>query len=605
VSILKGLAGAVVGFVIGAAIVAAIRAVTGAEPWDLEVAAAGGYLFTIAGWVLGVGVWRYWARGWFGRKLAPYQTSGWRRYFAFDTDHKVIGTQYLVTFLFMFFLAGLFAMLMRTELMNPGRDVLNPSSYNSFMSLHGTMMVFVAVAATAGAFGNFIVPIMIGAEDMAFPKLNALSYWLIPPVIFFLTASFFLGGYDTGWTGYAPLAVSTKSGELFFNFAFFTLGLSSIIGAVNFIATIITMRAPGMTWSRLPVFVWSIKVTAWLSLIFTQFVALAMMMVALDRTVGTSFFDAGAGGEPLLYQHVFWFYSHPAVYIMILPAFGIVLELLAHFSRKPLFAYKWAVGGMIGIAVMSCLVWAHHMFTSGMPEVLRKPFLASTELISIPTGLIFLSALGTIWQGRLRLRVPMLFALGMLFNFLFGGITGVFLADVPVDVQLQDTYFVVAHFHYVIVGGGIFALFAAIYYWFPKMTGRQMNETLGKVHFWWMFIGFNLTFLPMFWLGINGMNRRVADYIPELGGTNRVVSLAGFLLGASFIVFLYNWIHSWLRGPRAVANPWGATTLEWQISSPPPHENFAEIPVITGDPYGYGDETVVHAVLSRAEGADV
>jgi cytochrome c oxidase subunit 1 len=282
-----------------------------------------------------------------------------------------------------------------------------------------------------------------------------------------------------------------------------------------------------------------------------------------------------------------------------------VLELVTHFSRKPLFAYKWAVGGMIGIALMSCLVWAHHMFTSGMPDVLRKPFLASTELISIPTGLIFLSALGTIWQGRLRLQVPMLFALGMLFNFLFGGITGVFLADVPVDIQLQDTYFVVAHFHYVIVGGGIFGLFAAIYYWFPKMTGKQMNETLGKVHFWWMFIGFNLTFFPMFWLGLNGMNRRIADYVPSLGGTNRIVSFAGLLLGASFVVFLYNWIHAWWRGPEAGANPWGATTLEWQIPSPPPHENFEEIPLVTGDPYGYGDETVVHAVMSRAEIADV
>jgi cytochrome c oxidase subunit 1 len=285
---------------------------------------------------------------------------------------------------------------------------------------------------------------------------------------------------------------------------------------------------------------------------------------------------------------------------MILPGFGIMLEVLVHFSRKPLFAYKYAVGGMITIASMSAIVWAHHMFTSGMPGVLLKPFMATTELISIPTGLIMLSAIGTIWQGRLRLRVPMLFALGLLFNFLFGGITGVFLADVPADIQLQDTYFVVAHFHYVILGGGIFALFAGIYYWFPKMTGRQMNETLGKVHFWWMFIGFNFTFMPMFWIGMNGMNRRIADYVPSLGGTNRMISIAGFLLGASFVVFLWNFIVSWRRGPIARSNPWGATTLEWQTSSPPPHENFDSPPLVVGHPYGYGDPESHHAVLEPA-----
>ena len=599
-SILKGTLGAFVGYVIGAGLVTAIRSATGADPWDLEVATMGAYLPTLAGWVLGAGVWEYWARPWFGKELKPYTVTGWKRYFNFDSDHKVIGIQYLVTFLFMFFLAGLFAMVMRWELMNPGEDLLTASSYNGFMSLHGTMMVFVAVAATVGAFGNYVVPLMIGADDMAFPKLNAVSYWIVPMVVVFLSASFLVGGFDTGWTGYAPLSEATKTGALFFNLAFLTLGLSSIVGAINIVTTFHTMRAPGMTWSRLPIFAWSIYLTSWLALIFTQFIALAMLMVALDRTLGMVFFDAGSGGDPLLYQNIFWFYSHPAVYIMILPAFGIMLEVLAHFSRKPLFAYKFAVGGMIGIAVMSAVVWAHHMFTSGMPDVLLKPFLASTELISIPTGLIMLSALGTIWQGRLRLRVPMLFALGVLFNFLFGGITGVFLADVPVDIQLQDTYYVVAHFHYVILGGGIFGLFAAIYYWFPKMTGKSMNELLGKVHFWWMLIGFNFTFMPMFWLGMNGMNRRVADYVPSLGGTNRLISMAGFFLGSSFVVFLWNYIYSWWRGPAAPANPWGATTLEWQTSSPPPHENFEVVPRIIGDPYGYGDPSIEHATFEPA-----
>ncbi len=397
-SILKGFIGGIIGFVVGAAAVTAIRAATGADPWDLEVATMGGYLPGIGGWLLGIGVWDYLIRPWFGLEAKPYTKTGWRRYFNFDTDHKVIGIQYLVTFLFMFFLAGLFAMVMRWELMNPGEDLLTASSYNGFMSLHGTMMVFVAVAATVGAFGNYVLPLMIGADDMAFPKLNAVSYWLVPMVLVFLTASFAVGGYDTGWTGYAPLAVTTKTGALFFNMAFLTLGLSSIVGALNIVTTVHTMRAKGMTWFRMPIFAWSIYITSWLALIFTQFIALAMLMVALDRTLGMAFFEAAQGGDPLLYQNIFWFYSHPAVYIMILPAFGIMLEILTHFSRKPLFAYKWAVGGMIGVASMSAVVWAHHMFTSGMPDVLLKPFLFSTELISIPTGLVMMSALGTIWQ---------------------------------------------------------------------------------------------------------------------------------------------------------------------------------------------------------------
>jgi len=597
-TLVRGTIGGAAGFAVGAALLMAIRVSAGADAWEVESVTAGAWLFALAGWLLGVGVWQYWARPWFGKETREYTTSGWRRYFDFDTDHKVIGTQYLVTFLVMFFMAGLFAMLMRYELMGVGEDVLNADQYNSIMSLHGTMMVFVAVAATVGAFGNYVVPIMIGADDMAFPKLNALSYWLVPPVLIALTASFLAGGYDTGWTGYAPLSVQSDTGGLFFNLAFFTLGLSSIVGAINIVVTIVTMRAQGMTWMRMPIFVWSIFVTAILSLIFTQFIGLAMLMVILDRAAGTVFFDPASGGSPLLYQHVFWFYSHPAVYIMILPAFGITLELISTFTRKPVFAYKWAVGALLGIMSMSAVVWAHHMFTSGMAEALRKPFLASTELISIPTGLIFLSALGTLWLGKIRFTVPMLFALGVLFNFLIGGITGVFLADVPVDIQLQDTYFVVAHFHYVILGGGIFGLFAAIYYWFPKMTGRSMSSRLGKVHFWWMMVGFNATFLPMFDLGIQGMNRRIADYTPDLADANWAVSMGGFFLGTSFLVFLYNFIWSWARGPIAPSNPWGARTLEWQIPSPPPHENFEAPPVVLGDPYGYGEEGSVHADIS-------
>ena len=600
-SLIRGAIGGVVGYAVGALILVSIRVAAGNAAWEVESVTAGAWLFALSGWLLGVGVWRYWAAPWFGRPERVYDITGWKRYFAFDTDHKVIGIQYLVTFLTLFFMAGLFAMLMRWELFSPGRDIMAAGTYNSIMSLHGTMMVFVAVAGTVGSFGNYVVPIMIGADDMAFPKLNALSYWLVPPVLFALTVSFLTGGYDTGWTGYAPLSVRSDVGGLFFNLACFTLGLSSIIGAVNFVATIVTMRAPGMGWFRMPIFVWSIFVTTILALVFTQFIAFAMLMVILDRTAGTVFFDPASGGQPLLYQHIFWFYSHPAVYIMILPALGITLEMLSHFTRKPLFGYRWAVGGLLGIMSLSMVVWAHHMFTSGMPDVLRKPFMVSTEIISIPTGLIFLSAIGTLWQGRIRFTVPMLFALGVLFNFLIGGITGIFLADVPVDIQLQDTYFVVAHFHYVILGGGIFGLFGATYYWFPKMTGRMMSARLGKVHFWWMMVGFNATFLPMFTIGMDGMNRRIADYTPNLADGNRMVSMGGFFLGTSFVVFLYNFIRSWISGPQAPPNPWGATTLEWQTASPPPHENFDVPPVVVGDPYGYGDPDSVHFVFPEPD----
>jgi cytochrome c oxidase subunit 1 len=338
-------------------------------------------------------------------------------------------------------------------------------------------------------------------------------------------------------------------------------------------------------------------VAAWLALLFTQGFAAALLMVLLDRALGMSFFNAQNGGDPLLYQHVFWFYSHPAVYIMVVPGFGLALELITHFSRKPLFAYKYAVGGLLGILGLSGLVWAHHMFTSGMPNYLHGPFLVLTEAISIPTGLIFLSALGTIFMGKLWLKTPMLFALAVIFNFALGGITGIFLADVPTDIHFQDTYFVVAHFHYTIVGGEIFALFGAIYYYFPKMTGRMYNETLGRLHFWWMFLGFNATFFLMHWPGILGMNRRIADYPSSLEGINLIISLAAFALGASFLVFVFNMIYSWVRGPVAEANPWRARTLEWQTSSPPPVENFPAPPVVRGHPYEYGVPGSVHAIV--------
>jgi cytochrome c oxidase subunit 1 len=589
-----------IGFGFGVGIAAIGRVAAGDSVWSLELSFTIGYAFGLIGWLMGIGVWDRWGREWIGLPVKG-ETTGAPRYLAFTSDHKVIGIQYLVTFLLLFLVSGLFAMMIRMHLLTPEGAVFDDGLYNRVMSLHGIIMIAVAVAAVIGGFGNYFVPILIGADDMAFPRVNALSFWLVPPVAVLLLTSQAVGGWDSGWTAYPPLSVTNSSGQVFFNLAIITFGLSSILGGLNFLVTTIYMRAPGMTWNRLPIFVWSMFATAILALLFTQFFAAAMLMLTLDRIANMSFFNAEQGGAPLLYQHIFWFYSHPAVYIFVLPGLGITLEILAHFSRKPLFAYRWAVAGLLGIISLSAIVWAHHMFISGMSDRLIAPFLVTTEIISVPTGLVFLSALGTIWMGRLWLRVPMLFALGVIFNFLIGGITGIFLADAPTDVNLSDTYFVVAHFHYTIIGGEIFALFAAFYYWFPKMTGKMYNETLGKLHFWIMFIGFNATFIPMFWLGLHGMNRRIGSYTSDLQDVNMFASIMGFTLGVSFLFFVANVIWSLAKGPKAEDNPWRARTLEWEVSSPPPEENFPSPPVVTGNPYDYGvPGAPKHGLLSPA-----
>ena len=600
--IVVGLVLAVIGFMIGAGVTGVIRVVLlGRDFWSTELSWSTGYPVALIGWLFGVGGWKYWGREWFGLDVHPFTSSGWKRYFDFSTDHKVIGIQYIVTFAALFLLSGLIAMLIRIELAWDGLQLFDHATYNRAMSFHGITMVAVAVAVVIGGFGNFVVPLMIGARDMAFPRLNALSFWLVPPVAVLLVVSTLspqLGGWDSGWTAYPPLSVLNSSGQVLFNLAVITFGLVSIIGGINFLVTIIYLRAPGMTWGRLPIFVWGIFVASLLSFIFTQAFAASLLMVLLDRVADTSFFRASEGGSAILYQHFFWFYSHPAVYIMVLPGFAVTLEVLTHFSRKPLFGYRWAVAGLLGIVGLSGVVWAHHMFTSGMADYLHAPFLVVTELISIPTGVIFLAALGTIWAGKLWLRTPMLFALSVIFNFLIGGLTGIYLADVPTDLLLHDTYFVVAHFHYTIVGGEIFALFAGLYYWFPKITGRQFNELLGKIHFWLMFVGFQLTFIPMFFVGIQGMNRRVADYPAEFAETNLIITAGAFMMGSSFLFFIWNIASSWIRGPQAEANPWQAPTLEWQTSSPPPEHNFPVPPVVVGHPYTYGIAGAKHAETS-------
>jgi cytochrome c oxidase subunit 1 len=551
-----------------------------------QSALALGYLAGLLGWLAAVGggaAFLRWLRG----EAEPVR-AGVRRWLGFNTDHKTIGVQYLAAALLIFVLAGLMALLMRAELARPGLQLLDHRQYNAVMTLHGIGMILVALIAIVGGLGNFVLPLQLGAADMAFPRLNALSFWLLPPAVVLLGLTPLFGGADAGWTGYAPLSTRGPAANLLYLLAFVTAGFSSIFGGVNFFATIATMRAKGMTAWRIPVFAWSLLATAMIILFATSVVAASLLMAVSDRVLKTAFFDASRGGDALLYQHLFWFYSHPAVYIMILPAFGVVLEILPVFARRPLFAYRLAAVSFLAIAALSFVVWAHHLFTSGMWAALSIPFMVTTELISVPTGVVFLAALGTLWGGRIRLEPPMLFALGMLANFLIGGLTGIFLADVPTDLHLQDTWFVMAHFHYTIVGGTVFAFFAGLYHWYPKMTGRLPNPRLARLHFWLFFVGFNLTFLPMFRLGSLGMRRRVADYPAELGNTQWWITVMAWIVAAGVLVGLVNLVRSLRAGRPAGDDPWEARTLEWRTASPPPHGNFASPPDGSADPYGYG-----------------
>ena len=509
--------------------------------------------------------------------------------YIFSQDHKVIAVQYFITAGLFFVLAGLLDELVRAQLMSSNNTLLSPTTYNEAYSVHGSAMVWlVIIPVLTGAFGNLIMPLQIGARDVAFPWLNMFSFWLFPPAGILLFGSFLWGAPEAGWTEYPPISLQQSFGTSMWCMAIFLIGVSSTITGLNFLVTIIKMRAPGMTWTRMPLFVWATAVTAFLSFIATANLSAALLGLLIERTFGVPFYDPAKGGSPVLWQHIFWFYSHPAVYIMILPAFGIVSEILPTFCRRPIFGYKAIAYSSVAIGLVSFGVWAHHMFTSGLAPWVQLPFMIMTMLVGIPTGVKIFSWVATLWGGNIRLTTPVYFVLGFLSTFTFGGITGIMLASVPADVHEHATYFVVAHLHYVLFGGSVFGIFAGLYYWWPKMTGRMLDDRLGKLHFWLMFVSFNATFLPMHWIGLLGMPRRVATYDPVYQDTNLFISISAFVLGASMLIFAYNAIKSTISGEPAGPNPWGARTLEWMIPSPPPYYNFDDIPVVLSGPYDYG-----------------
>ena len=553
-----------------------------------------GYVFGTIGWLAGLGIFNDLLRQMAGRPVhateeAGEASSGLARYFRYSLDHKVVGIQYLVGMIGFFLTGGLLAMAIRTELLSPSYHVFSSATYTAIVGEHGTMMMMMMSSIILGPLGNYLLPLMIGSKRMAFPRIEALSFWLTPAAYLVLLSGLMFGGFPFGWTGYAPLSVEATQGADAYAVAFGIMGLSLILLGFNIIVTVICYRAPGMRWSRLPIFVWAMLTTSFLMVLAAPVLVGAMYMLITDRTVQTAFFTDSLGGSNYLWENLFWFFGHPEVYILALPGFGIVCEILPVFCRKPLFGYRVAAAGMVGVTLLSFFVWQHHLFVSGINPDMRPVFMLTTELISIPTGFIFLVAMGTFWKAKIRFTVPMLFALAFYFNFLIGGISGVFLSDIPADTTEHGTFFVMAHFHYTIMGGLIFAFMGGLYYWLPKIMGIRLNQTLGKIHFWTMFVFFNSTFLPLFAVGMAGQPRRVYTYARNLETLNDWVSISSFLLGVSILIFVANFVYSTvIARVREEGNPWNSRGLEWQVSSPPPPGNFARIPVVLSGPYEYG-----------------
>ena len=584
---------------------------------------------------------------------AEHHELGFIRTYIFSTDHKMIGRQFLFASILMLIVGGLLAMMMRWELAWPETPVpftswisepfmypadedstvgaveglseyvdpypganfakslgsvggahMDPAFYNSVFTMHATIMIFfVVMPFMVGGFGNYLIPLMIGAGDMAFPVLNMLSFWTAVPATILIVYSFFVegGAAAGGWTMYATLSADptlsgVDTGADLWVISLLILGVSSLMGAINYITTVVNMRAPGMTWFRMPLVIWSLFVTAILLLLALPVLTAALGMLLFDRTMGTSFFMPGGGGEPILWQHLFWFFGHPEVYILVLPAMGVTSDILSTFSRKPIFGYKAMAFSMMALAFLSWIVWGHHMFVSGMNPVLGTAFMLTTMVIAVPSAIKTFNWLGTLWGGNIRFTSPMLFALGFVSNFVIGGLSGIYMASTPVDIFIHDTYFIVAHFHYV-VAGIIFGMFAALYYWFPKIFGRMMNETLGKVHFALTYIFFNCAFFPMHFLGVGGHMRRIYnplqyEFLHDMQWWNVFITMSAFCLGLSQLIFFINFIWSLIAGKKADKNPWEANTLEWTAPSPPGHGNFETTPTVYRGPYEYSSPLV-------------
>ncbi len=596
IPLVRGLVWQIAGLIAGIGVVVGVRSMMGLD-------AFGKYIFTEHAWVFGGfvgtlafiaghGVMWDWFKWWRGKDTPEHHEdpTGWLKYLGPSLDHKVIGIQYTVTAILLLVIGGSFALIFRTELSFEGQQFLSPDTYNTLMSLHGMVMIVSILLGVAGLM-NYLVPLLIGAHDMAFPRLNAFSFWIAVPAAVWLLMSMPLGGVEAGWTSYPPLSASpSKIGQQMFFLGVFVAGWSSVLGALNLIVTVVRMRAKGMTAFRLPIFVWAAIATSIIALTATQLIGLSFQMVMFQRLFGMGFFDPNKGGNPVLFQHLFWFYSHPAVYVFILPGLGIVSELLPVFVRKPLYGYRWVAMSSLGIALVGFLVWAHHMFTSGMNEYLRVPFMYSTLLVAVPTGVKFFSWVATIWKGKITTPTPMLFVLGAIVVFLMGGLSGPPNATVSTDLHLHDTYWIVGHFHDTLFGGFVFPFFAALYYWFPKATGRRMNETLGKIHFWLMTPSFFVLTLGMMRIGLRGMRRRIFDYDPALHfqTTHIVMTVAAFLIALSVLIFLINLVISLKRGEPATGNLWNSRSPEWQVPSPMPTHNYDRPFEVVGEPYDYG-----------------
>lgn len=590
--LVRGLFWEVIGTAFGIGFVTVVRLLMRLPAWKTELAVVVGALFGALFFLYGVGAlddWLKWAAGEETPEHEDESSLGWRRYWGVSHDHKVIGIQYLTLALILFTVGGSFALIFRSELAEPGLQFLTTIEYNTLMSLHGIVMI-VGILIGVSAFMNYLVPLLIGASDMAFPRLNAFSFWIAVPAGIILLSSMALGGFDTGWTGYPPLSVRAPLGMQMFFLGVSLSSFSSILSALNILASVIRLRTKGMTPFRLPIFVWAAIATSIISLTATQLIGLAFQMVMLERLLGMGFFDPVKGGNPILFEHLFWFYSHPAVYVFILPGLGIISELLPVFARKPLYGYKWVAMSSLGIALTGFLVWGHHMFAAGMAEYLREPFMYSTLLVAVPTGVKFFSWVATVWKGKISFPTPMLFVLGGIIVFLLGGLSGPPNATVSTDLLLNNTYYIVGHFHDTLFGGYVLPIFAALYYWWPKMTGRQLSEKLGKLQFWLMGPAMVVLTIMMMRIGLLGMRRRVADYDPALGFQpyHIVITIAGFLVAVSVLIFFINVYLTNKRGERATGNVWNSRSPEWQVPSPMPIHNYEKPFEVVGEPYDYG-----------------